>query len=317
LFIDKGSQDGIRADMAVITPDGIVGKTRDVFDHTSQVLEISDATSGAGVIMVNTRIQGVLRGNSWGQPQIVNLSPDDRIKAGEPVITSGGDSIYPRGLPVGTVEKITPDPEGTLVNVLLKPAANLEKLEEVLVITNAGDQMPDGMQQDLSDAQQRASEILAERLPSRADPNAPTGATGPAGASQTGSDQASGAAAGPAKLDNGLPTPPPKPPLPVRTDRFSSASVPPAADMVPGTAAGTAVNPPSTGDAAPRSTTPEKTKPATAAPGHPSQRPAAQATGHSAAGHAAAETQPTGTQPAGSTSTPASPPPATPPQERN
>ncbi len=101
LFIDKGSKDGIAADMAVITPDGIVGKTRDVFDHTSQVLEISDATSGAGVIMVNTRIQGVLHGNSWGQPQIVNLSPDDRIKPGEPVVTSGGDSIFPRGLPVG------------------------------------------------------------------------------------------------------------------------------------------------------------------------------------------------------------------------
>ena len=67
----------------MITPDGIVGKTRDVFRHTSQVLEISDATSGAGVILETTRIRGVLRGDSWGQPQIVNVSPDERIQKGD------------------------------------------------------------------------------------------------------------------------------------------------------------------------------------------------------------------------------------------
>jgi rod shape-determining protein MreC len=267
LFIDKGLKDGIAADMAVITPDGIVGKTRDVFEHTSQVLEISDATSGAGVIMVNSRIQGVLHGNSWGQPQIVNLSPDDRIKAGEPVVTSGGDSIYPRGLSVGTVEKVVQDPEGTLVNVLLKPAANLEKLEEVLVITNAGDQMPAGMQQDLSDAQQRASEILAERLPSRADPNAPPVAPGQTTTSQTGTGQVSGSGPTPPKLDNALPTPPPKPPLPIHPDRYSSTSVAPAEEMVPGTAPGSAAAPAGAGTPQPAPPTTEKKKPATSPSG--------------------------------------------------
>lgn len=223
LLIDKGSKSGIVPDMAVITPDGIVGKTRDVFEFTSQVLEISDSTSGAGVILEQTRIQGVLRGNSWGQPQIVNVSPDDRIKAGEPVVTSGGDEIYPRGLPVGIVDRVAPDPDGTLVNVLIKPAANLSKLEEVLVITSTGSQMPAGMQQDLSDAQQKASDILAERLPSRIDPSAPQ--TGPNATSQT---------AQTADNPNALPPPPPKPPPPIHADRFSTSSVQPAAEMVPG-----------------------------------------------------------------------------------
>ena len=54
LFIDKGSRDGLKPDMAVITPDGIVGKLKDVFAHTSQVLEISDQTSGAGVLLEST-----------------------------------------------------------------------------------------------------------------------------------------------------------------------------------------------------------------------------------------------------------------------
>jgi rod shape-determining protein MreC len=224
LFIDKGSSDGLASDMPVITPDGIVGKTRDVFEHASQVLEISDPTSGAGVILQQTRIQGVMRGNSWGQPQIVNISPDDRIKQGEPVLTSGGDSIYPRGLAVGTVDRVTPDPEGTLVNVLVKPSANLSKLEEVLVITSTGSQVPSQMGQDLTDAQQKASEILAERLPSREDPNAPV-TTGPS---------ASGSQTQAPVNPNAPPPPPPKPIPPLHADEYSPSSVPPAADLVPG-----------------------------------------------------------------------------------
>jgi rod shape-determining protein MreC len=165
LLIDKGSDSGLKPDMPVITPDGIVGKIRDVFSHTSQVLEISDETSGAGVILVNTRIEGVLTGNSWGQPQIVNVSPDDRIKPGEPIVTSGGDGIFPRGLAVGSVDRVVPSPEGTLVNIQVRPAANLSALEEVLVVTSIGDQMPAPMQQDPSQAQ-RTADILAARLPS-------------------------------------------------------------------------------------------------------------------------------------------------------
>jgi len=218
LLIDKGARDGVRSDMPVITPDGIVGKTRDVFAHSSQVLEVSDPTSGAGVILQNTRIRGVLRGNSWGQPEIVNVSPDERIKPGEPVLTSGGDAIFPRGLAVGTVDRVVPDPDGTLVNVLIKPAANLAKLEEVMVITSTGSQMPASMQQDLSDAQQKASEILAERLPSRVDPNAPP------------SQQDDDATVGP----DGEITRPMKPPQALHPDQYTPSDTPPAVDLKPG-----------------------------------------------------------------------------------
>lgn len=221
LLIDKGSRDGLKPDMPVITPDGIVGKTRDVFAHTSQVLEISDPTSGAGVLLETTRIRGVLRGNSWGQPEIVNISPDERIQKGEAVITSGGDEIYPRGLAVGTVQRVVPDPDGTLVSVLIRPAANLARLEEVLIITSTGDTMPSQMQQDLSDAQQKASEVLAQRLPSRNDPNAPPGQQNPQ-----------------AQQDNSKPTPTPvQAPRPLQAlhpDRYTPLDTPPAADLVPG-----------------------------------------------------------------------------------
>ncbi len=134
IYIDKGSSDGLRPDMAVVTPDGIVGKVRDVFPHVAQVLEMNDQTAGAGVILETTRIRGILRGNAAGQPQVIDLLPDDRIKTGERVLTSGGDQVYPRGLAVGDVESVGPDKQHPpYIAITVRPAANLSRLEEVLV----------------------------------------------------------------------------------------------------------------------------------------------------------------------------------------
>src|SRR5215469_11282840 len=76
--INKGKKDGLDRDMAVITADGIVGKVRDVFGHTAQVLAVNDQSSGAGVIMESTRIRGILRGNAQGRPEIVDVISDQR-----------------------------------------------------------------------------------------------------------------------------------------------------------------------------------------------------------------------------------------------
>ena len=79
LYLDKGTDSGLKPDMAVITGDGIVGKVRDVFPHTAQVLLINDQTSGAGVVLATTRIRGILRGNVAGEPLVVNILADSRI----------------------------------------------------------------------------------------------------------------------------------------------------------------------------------------------------------------------------------------------
>ncbi len=80
VYIDKGSADGLKTDQAVVTPDGIVGKLRDVFPHTAQVLLINDQTSGAGVLLASTRVRAIVRGTSTGRVVINNLTPDSRIK---------------------------------------------------------------------------------------------------------------------------------------------------------------------------------------------------------------------------------------------
>ena len=164
LYIDKGTRDGIKTDMAVITPRGIVGKISRVFpDNTSQVLEINDATAGAGIMLERSRLRGVLRGTASGIPEILHIMADEKIVPGEPVVSSGGDQIYPRGLPIGTVFSTGPDPDGgAFMVVKVKPSADLDRVEEVLVITKVIEKAPE---QQETGTVLRAADILAQRLP--------------------------------------------------------------------------------------------------------------------------------------------------------
>ncbi len=238
-YIDKGEDAHLKPDMAVITGDGIVGKVRDVFPHTAQVLAINDQTSGAGVILQTTRLRGILRGNADGQLMIVGILADERIQPGEVVLTAGGDLVFPRGLPVGTVEKVRRDPDrDAFIQVMVKPAAHLDRLDEVLVITSTQPRFSDQQQKDIATSQAmkgaeaeaikeqaiqeqlKASQINAERLPGLTDPNAPAasqaGAAQPAKPGQPGSETSAPAAGPPApKL---LPT--------IHPDRFSPGAAP-------------------------------------------------------------------------------------------
>lgn len=175
VYIDKGSRDGIKPDMAVITADGIVGKVlRGVQDHVASVLLIDDQTSGVGAILEKSRLQGVLRGTAVGEVVLEKVTTDESVQPGERVLTSGGDRIFPKGLLVGIVTRVSPGPE-LFLNIRVKPAADLGRLEEVLVITRQEEREPVVIEtQHL-----RAADILAQRLPSIPDqpalasPNAP------------------------------------------------------------------------------------------------------------------------------------------------
>jgi rod shape-determining protein MreC len=225
LTIDKGWHDGLRPDMAVITPDGIVGKLRDVFPDTSLVLEINDQSSGAGVILESTRIRAILRGTVAGRVQIGNLTADSRIKPGETVITSGGDQVYPRGLPVGMVVNIAPDPDHQpYTAIAVRPAVDLDRVEEVLVITGTQADLTPGAQQDLSAAEaQHAADLSAERLPGIHDDQPP--------AAQTAANATPSAPSSPI-VPAAVTVPHPVPA--VHPDRFSPGSTPPAAELTPG-----------------------------------------------------------------------------------
>src|SRR5271163_972749 len=232
IYIDKGSKDGLRVQMPVITPDGIIGKVKNVFPGTAQVLLISDQTSGTGVVLETTRIRGVMKGNASGQLQMINISPDERIQAGEPVVTSGGDQVYPPGMPVGVVDRVVADPETSYVNVVVKPNADLSRIEEVLVVTAFSDKMPFAQEKDIQQSEvdaeqlkQRAADVLSEKLPSVRDPNAPEKAPG----SEDDSDA-------PTTADAGDPARPMQPPPPIHPDRYTPGQAPPAGNLTPGAA---------------------------------------------------------------------------------
>ncbi|PYP87539.1 MAG: rod shape-determining protein MreC [Candidatus Angelobacter sp. Gp1-AA117] len=178
--IDKGYRAGIKTDMAVITPDGIVGKVKEVFPLSSQVLMINDKDSGAGVILQRSRLQGIIKGTNKGELFVSDIMSDEKVEPGEQVITSGGDRIYPKGLPVGTVINAGVDHEAeTFLAIKVKPSANLNRLEEVLVITKIEEQVPTVSQEG---TRVRAADILAERLPTvPKKPEKPDDKTKPAG----------------------------------------------------------------------------------------------------------------------------------------
>jgi rod shape-determining protein MreC len=160
VYIDKGEKDHIKPDMAVITADGIVGKVLRVYRSTSQVLLINDQTSGVGALLDKTRLQGILRGTSAGEAVLEKVMSDESVPPGELVLTSGGDGVFPKGLLVGRVTKVSAGND-LFLNIRVRPAADLSKLEEVLVVTKIDERQTEPDQAGAA----RAVDILAERLP--------------------------------------------------------------------------------------------------------------------------------------------------------
>src|ERR1700727_950979 len=162
IYIDKGSNDGIAQDMAVITAGGIVGKVLRAYPSTSLVLMINDQSSGVGALLEKSRLQGVLRGTPDGELVLERVMSDEQVSPGETVLSSGGDQIFPKGLPVGTISRVSPGKD-LFLNIHVRPSANLSHLEEVLVVTEKQEREPVA---ETSATRMRAAAILAQRLPS-------------------------------------------------------------------------------------------------------------------------------------------------------
>ena len=132
IVIDRGRDAGLEADMPVITPEGVVGKIASAYAHTAQVLLITDPTCGVGCLLEQSRIQGILKGSGRDQCELHYVMDDQKVPAGEAIVTSGLDQVYPKGLLVGHVVR---SEEGNIYRrITVKPAASLNRLESVLVL---------------------------------------------------------------------------------------------------------------------------------------------------------------------------------------
>jgi rod shape-determining protein MreC len=130
--IDRGERDGIRRYMAVITPDGAVGKVIEVFRDAAQVQLLTDREGGAGTMLVDSRIQGTVGGEGGPTLLMKYIPTDEEVKTGEQVVTSGMDKIFPRDIPVGTVVEVKAANPFKLIRV--QPAAKMDRLEAVIVL---------------------------------------------------------------------------------------------------------------------------------------------------------------------------------------
>jgi rod shape-determining protein MreC len=133
IYLDRGERDGIRRNMGVITPDGVVGKVIESYKDTAQVLLLTDKDSGVGAMMVESRVQKPVGGT--GEPLLLLKyvsNEDNSVNPGDRIVTSGTDRIFPGDLPVGTIADIKAG--STFKQIRVRPAANLERLEEVFVL---------------------------------------------------------------------------------------------------------------------------------------------------------------------------------------
>lgn len=139
--IDKGSDDGIREDMAVITPEGLAGKIIKTQADTSTVLLLIDPEGAAAATVRDTRdVIGTIQGHGAGQPLSYDLvDPDVKVKEGDEVVTSYyNQGIFPPNIRIGTVSEVGTDSASAEQDIEVEPYVDFTSLDFVLVLLESG-----------------------------------------------------------------------------------------------------------------------------------------------------------------------------------
>ena len=133
--VDKGRMDGVGRDMVVLAAEGVAGRIIKSGLHFSRVMLISDYNSAVGAMIQSSRTRGILKGNGRGRCTLEYVEKGLDVEAGDQVITSGTDGIFPKGLMLGKVSSVKNAGESTLFqSIEVDPAVDLQGLEKVLII---------------------------------------------------------------------------------------------------------------------------------------------------------------------------------------
>jgi rod shape-determining protein MreC len=160
VYVDRGSDEGVRPGMAVVTPDGIAGKVIAVYRNASQVMLITDSSFAAGVISEGQRVHGTLRGQGHGSVIVDHVPSELEVKVGEKFFTSGDDRIFPKGLPVGEVKVVKAG--RVYKEIFVAPYGLQAGLEELLIVL-------EGVHQPLPAAETTQVSYHLQPMPSGAD----------------------------------------------------------------------------------------------------------------------------------------------------
>ncbi len=131
--VNKGSSDGLERSLPVITPDGVVGRVQSALPGTAKVILITDPGSTIAVRVQRNREEGLLEGK-LGLCALKYVSYYVDVEEGDLLVTSGLDGIYPTGLPVARVVKVSKQEASSFQTVIAEPVVKFSRLEEALVL---------------------------------------------------------------------------------------------------------------------------------------------------------------------------------------
>jgi rod shape-determining protein MreC len=134
ITINKGSLAGVKLNQPVVTPDGLVGRVVALGLNAAQVQLITDEHAGVGGRLTTSRAAGEIKGRDDGLCRFKSISGLDEVKEKDAILTSGLDRIYPAGILVGYVETVKPGTGAIPLDITVRPAADLDRVEEVMVL---------------------------------------------------------------------------------------------------------------------------------------------------------------------------------------
>ncbi|HRS97979.1 MAG TPA: rod shape-determining protein MreC [Smithella sp.] len=141
LLINKGSSDGLRTGMPVLAPPGLIGRLTDVSWHYSKVLLLIDENSNMDAVVQRNRTQGIISG-AGPEGMILKYVPQTQdVQKGDVIVSSGIGGVFPAGLMVGLVHDVDRKNTGLFLKISVLPFTDLSKLEEVLVLTSAAQEI--------------------------------------------------------------------------------------------------------------------------------------------------------------------------------
>jgi rod shape-determining protein MreC len=132
VLVDTGSSAGVERGMAVVTPDGIVGKVIAAYPNASEVLLVTDPEFAAGVVSQKSGVHGTLKGQGTPTCKMDYVPLEEKIEVGETLFTSGEDRIFPRGFPAGVVKVVRNSQP--FKEILVEPTGLQHGLDDVLIV---------------------------------------------------------------------------------------------------------------------------------------------------------------------------------------
>jgi rod shape-determining protein MreC len=171
VLVDRGSDHGVQAGQPVITAKGVVGLVTRTSRHAAKTMLVLDRQSRIGAVVQRSRARGVVRGRGTNQLEFEIVARGADVEVGDVVITSGMGGVYPKGLRIGEVVEV-PDPGGSLMQtVLLEPAVDFGRLEQVFVLLRRGRSMdllygpdtPEALEHEAAGVPGRHSEARVEK----------------------------------------------------------------------------------------------------------------------------------------------------------